>query len=54
MTIGPQFGARPFSLKERVMKNRYFAAIVISLAAVSSANAQVKRGVMTVTGAEMH
>ena len=36
------------------MKNRYFVAIVISLAAVSTANAQVKRGVMTVTGAEMH
>jgi hypothetical protein len=36
------------------MKTRYFAAIVISLAAISTANAQVKRGVMTVTGAEMH
>ena len=36
------------------MKSGYLAAIVISLAAVSTANAQVKRGVMTVTGAEMH
>ena len=36
------------------MKNRYFAAIVLSLAAVSTANAQVKRGIMTLTGAEMH
>lgn len=36
------------------MANRYFAALVISLAAVSTANAQVVRGVMTVTGAEMH
>ena len=36
------------------MKNCYFAAIVLSLAAVSTANAQIKRGVMTVTGAEMH
>ena len=36
------------------MVNRYFAAIAISLAAVSTANAQVVRGVMTVTGAEMH
>jgi hypothetical protein len=36
------------------MANRYFAALLISLASVSSANAQVVRGVMTVTGAEMH
>ena len=36
------------------MKNCYLVAIVLSLAAVSTANAQVKRGVMTVTGAEMH
>jgi len=36
------------------MKNRYFVAIVLSLVAVSTANAQVKRGVMTLTGAEMH
>jgi hypothetical protein len=36
------------------MKNRCFATIVISLAAVSTANAQIERGVMTVTGAEMH
>ncbi len=36
------------------MTNRYFAVFVLSLAAVSTANAQVKRGVMTVTGAEMH
>ena len=40
--------------EERVMKNRYFAAIVLSLAAVSTANAQVKRGVMRVTGGYMH
>ena len=36
------------------MRSGYFAAIVISLAAVSTANAQVKHGIMTVTGAEMH
>ena len=36
------------------MVNRYFAAIVISLVAVSTASAQVVRSVMTVTGAEMH
>ena len=35
------------------MNNRYIAAIMISLVA-TAANAQVERGVMTVTGAEMH
>jgi len=36
------------------MKNHLLAAIVLSMTAVSTANAQVKRGVMTVTGAEIH
>ena len=33
---------------------RYLATVAISLLVASSANGQIVRGVMTVTGAEMH
>ena len=36
------------------MKQRYLAALALTLLAASPASAQVVRGVMTVTGAEMH
>jgi hypothetical protein len=36
------------------MRQRYLAALALTLLAGESASAQVVRGVMTVTGAEMH
>jgi hypothetical protein len=36
------------------MRHRYLAALALVLLATSPASAQVVRGVMTVTGAEMH
>ena len=36
------------------MRRRYLAAIALTLLATAPASAQVVRGVMTVTGAEMH
>jgi hypothetical protein len=36
------------------MRHRTLAAIALALLATSPANAQIVRGVMTVTGAEMH
>ena len=36
------------------MRIRYLTAIAFSLLAATPASAQVVRGVMTVTGAEMH
>ena len=36
------------------MRQHYLAALALTLLAGSPASAQVVRGVMTVTGAEMH
>ena len=36
------------------MKQRFLAALALTLLAGSPASAQVVRGTMTVTGAEMH
>lgn len=36
------------------MRQRYLAALALTLLAGSPASAQIVRGVMTVTGAEMH
>ena len=36
------------------MRQRFLAALTLTLLAGSPASAQVVRGVMTVTGAEMH
>ena len=40
--------------EEKLMRHRYYLAVMLSLLVTSSAAAQVVEGVMTVTGAEMH